>query len=228
VKPKSALEDAESSVAMLVASLDASEARVNLARTNLERVKVRAPISGVVASRHIESGQFVQVGAPLFDVIDLSKVTMEAMVPLNRLVALQPGQTADLWLPQDPEHFFSARVARISPRAEQGSRSAVVYLDVENAEGILRGAMFMTGRIRIREKLDAIALPKDAVTFDGSSASVHLIRDKRIVDSPVTTGAQWQAGNAIEIMDGLVSGDAVLTRPLRGLEPGDLVRIGGN
>lgn len=228
VKPRSALEEAEGSVATLRANIDASAARVDLARTNLERANVRAPIAGIVASRSIEAGQFVEAGKPLFDVIDLKRVTVEARVPLGKLAALHAGQAAEVWLPQDPGRVFPARVARVSPRAEQGSRSAIVYLDVDNAEGVLRGSMFMMGRIRVRSSLDAIALPKDAVTFGEHSASVQLLRDDRIVESPVVTGAIWHAGNAIEVMRGLASGDVVLARPLRGLQPGDFVRIGGN
>lgn len=228
VKPQSALEDAEGSVATLRANIDASAARVDLSRTNLQRANVRAPMSGIVASRSIEAGQFVEAGKPLFDIIDLTKVTVEAKVPLGKLTKLQPGQVAELWLPEDPGHVFPARVVRISPRAEQGSRAALVYLDVDNGDGVLRGSMFMMGRIRVRANTDAIALPKDAVTFGSRSASVQLIRDNRIIEAPVVTGARWHADSAIEVTDGLASGDLVLARPLRGLKPGDLIRIGGN
>lgn len=228
IKSKSALEEIEGSVATLKANLDASAARVDLARTNLERATVRAPISGIIASRGIEAGQFVQAGKPLFDIVDLSKVTVEARVPLGKLAGLSPGQTAELWLPQDPERRFPARVARVSPRAEEGSRSAIVYLDVDNAEGVLRGSMFMMGRIRLRSNLEAIALPKDAVTVGSHSASVQLVRNDRVVEAPVVTGATWNAGNAVEVVRGLASGDVVLARPLSGLKPGDLIRIEGN
>lgn len=228
IKSKSALEEIESSVATLKANLDASAARVDLARTNLARTNLRAPISGVIASRTIEAGQFVQAGKPLFDIVDLTKVTVEAMVPLGKLAALRPGQAAELWLPQDPERRFPARVARVSPRAEPGSRSAIVYLEVDNAEGVLRGSMFVMGRIRIRSNAEAIVLPKDAVTFGSRSASVQLVRDDRVVEAPVVTGAQWKAGAAIEVTHGLTSGDVVLARPLRGLRPGDAIRIGRN
>ncbi len=228
IKSKSALEEIEGSVATLKANLDASAARVDLARTNLERATVRAPISGIVASRGIEAGQLVQAGKPLFDIVDLAKVTVEARVPLGKLAALQPGQAAELWVPQTPERVFPARVARVSPRAEPGSRSAIVYLDADNAEGALRGSMFMIGRIRVRSNLDAIALPKDAVTFGSRSASVQLVRGDRIVEAPVVTGDKWNAGQAVEVIDGLASGDVVLTRPLSGLKPGDFIRIERN
>lgn len=228
IKPKSALEEIESSVATLRANIDASTARIDLARTNLERATLRAPISGIVASRSIETGQLVQAGKPLFDIVDLSKVTVEARVPLGKLAALQPGQTAELWLPQDPERVFPARVARVSPRAEPGSRSAIVYLDADNAEGALRGSMFLMGRIHLRSSLDAVALPKDAVTVGSRSTSVHLVRGDRIVEAPVVIGARWNAGSAIEVTQGLSSGDVVLARPLRGLRPGDAIRIERN
>lgn len=225
---QSVLEDAQTAVDALTANVEAAEAGVRLARTSLERATLRAPIAGIIASRNIEPGQLVQVGSPLFEIVDLSTVTVEAMVPLNDTAALYEGQIARLSVPQHPARSFEARVTRSNPRAEAGTRSAVVYLDIDNAQGALRGGMFLTGHIALRSAEDAIALPRGAVAMEGQAASVLMIRDGRMVRRPVTTGREWPSDGLVEITAGLAAGDRVLAMPLRGLYEGDLVRIAGN
>lgn len=225
---KASLEDAQMAVDRLKANIDVAETLVEVARLDLERTNLRAPFAGTIVSRDIEPGQLVPTGTPLFEIIDLSAVTVEAMVPLNDTPSLREGQAVQLWLPQDPSRHFEGRVTRINARAEADSRAAIVYLGVDNADGALRGGMFLAGRITLRAQSKIIALPRSAVDADGQSARVTAIRNGRLVDVPVSLGADWQSGKLVEITEGIVIGDRILARAMAGLRQGDSVQIAGN
>lgn len=221
----SALEDAQSSVAVLRANIEASDTQIRLARANLERAKVRAPISGVVVSRTVDPGQLVQPGTQLFEIIDLSRVIIEAMVPLDRMLMLSEGQKAEVWLPQGGSQTFAASIERISPRAVDGTRSALVYLGIDNVDPSLPAGLFLTGRIILRESAGALAVPSAAVSREGGRASVQVVQDGHLTERSVSVGAAWPDGDLVEITAGLAAGDRVLAMPLRNLAPGEPVRI---
>lgn len=221
----SALEDAQSSVAVLRANVAAAETQIRLARANLESAEVRAPISGIVVSRSVDPGQLVDDGAELFEIIDLSRVVIEAMVPLDRLLMLSVGQKAEVWLPQGGSQRFSASIERISPRAVDGTRSALVYLGIDNVNPALPAGLFVTGRIILRQRPDALALSKAAITQQDGQSMVQIVRDGRLAEVPVSIGASWPEGDLVEITAGLSAGDTVLAAPLRNLAPGEPVRI---
>ncbi|MFD1911299.1 efflux RND transporter periplasmic adaptor subunit [Halodurantibacterium flavum] len=225
--PRSKAEDDRSTVDVLRAQIDAVDAQARIDAANLDRAVVRAPIAGVVTHRLVEPGQLVQPGAPLFEIIDLSQVVVEAMVPLDRLLGLAPGQQAAFWLPQDPSHRFAAVVERISPQAEAGTRSAKVYLRIANAAGALPAGLFLSGQITLSQERNALALPAAAILQGEAGPEALALRDGRLERVTIVPGRLWQAGALVEVTHGLAVGDVVLAGPLRHLMPGDPVRIAG-
>lgn len=230
-----ALDTAQATRDGLLAEIAAAQTRVRQAGVNLDRASVRAPFAGVLAGRSVEPGQLVQPGDPLFDLVDLSRVTVEASVPLTYAAALVVGQKAVFWPPEDQSHRIAATVARVSPQAVAGTRSARVYLEIDNSAGGLRGGTFLTGEVELRRAVDRLAVPRGAIRGgngkgDGSdgTGSVLAIRDGRAVLVPVTTGREWRGGSLIEITSGLVAGDQIVALPLTGLDPGDRVALADN
>lgn len=225
-----ALETAEGAVDVLKAAIVAAETRVRQAEVNLGRATLRAPIPGIVAGRSVEPGQLVQAGDALFEIVDLSTVTVEAVVPLAQAARLHPGQPAAFWPPEDPAHRIAARVTRLGPQAVTGTRSVMVWLEIDNAAEGLRAGTFLKGEIELRGATDRQALPRGAIRGEGEdgTSSVLAIRDGQAVLVPVTTGPAWNGGALVEITGGLRPGDQVVALPLAGLVPGDRVQIAGN
>nr|WP_319516947.1 efflux RND transporter periplasmic adaptor subunit [uncultured Cohaesibacter sp.] len=228
VASQKTLEQAESSVESLMADIDAAQAQVEIAQLNLDRAVIRAPFSGTVVSRSVEPDQLVQSGAALFEMIDLSMVTMEAMVPLSDTLSLRVGQKAELSLPQKPDQKFVAKINRINAQAEAGTRSAIVYLTIDNPNETLRAGMFMTGSIALKVSRQTIAIPRTAIFEEGGVQTVLIIRDGVVHRMQVATGSSWDMGSLVEINSGLHKGDVVIAQPLEGLSVGDQVHIKGN
>lgn len=225
-----ALETAQETVDVLKAAVTAAEPRVRQAEVNLERAVLRTPIPGIVASRAVEPGQLVQAGDAMFEIVDLSTVTVEAMVPLVQAVRLHPGQTAVFWSPEDPSRRIAAQVRRIGPQAVTGTRSVMIWLEIANTGGRLRAGTFLTGEIELRGAAGRMALPRSAIRGAGAdgTGSVLAIRDGQAVLVPVTTGAEWNGGSLIEVTEGVGPGEQIVALPLAGLEAGDHVAIVGN
>lgn len=222
-----ALQEAESQLASSRAQVEALKAQVAVAEQALRDAVLVAPFAGIVSSRAVEPGQRVGLDAQMLGVVDLATMEMEAGVPTSRVAQLSVGQAAALEIEGMDGAAFSGTVIRISPTAVQNTRAVPVYIAVANdAAQRLRGGMFATGRIRLRETPAALALPLEAIRSDDKGSFVLVVADGALQRRPVELGRQWQQGALQEVTAGLAEGDTVVVAPLPQLVPGQAVRIG--
>ena len=118
-----------------VAGVKVVVAQAHMAEISLADAVVRAPISGVVAKRMVQPGEKVSPDAPLLSLVDLSALELQASAPASEVPLVKIGQLAHFKVDGFGERRFEARVERINPVAEAGSRSITVYLAVPNPDG---------------------------------------------------------------------------------------------
>jgi HlyD family secretion protein len=137
-KAKSALAQAEASLALVEAQI--------------AKLTVSAPMDGVVLTRNVEPGEFVQPGAVALKLADLNNLTITVFVPEDRYGEIALGQPAEVTVDSFPGEVFTAVVTQISDKAEftprnvqtVEGRSSTVYaiqLKVTDPEGRLKIGM---------------------------------------------------------------------------------------
>ncbi|TMG88313.1 MAG: efflux RND transporter periplasmic adaptor subunit [Betaproteobacteria bacterium] len=93
---QNAYDSAESNLSVSQGTLKSNEAQAQLARNALRDAIVTAPLSGIVAKRHVQPGEKVSFDAPLVTVVDLAQMELRAMVPANDIPELVVGMKVDL------------------------------------------------------------------------------------------------------------------------------------
>lgn len=223
---ETSLDQAQSSFQFQQAQVAALSAQVELARKSLRDAVVVSPIDGIVAQRSVNPGDYLAVNAAMFVVVDLSRVEVEATAPADDVARLRPGQSVLLRVEGFGERNFPGRVARINPMTRAGSRAIPVYVDVDNADGALRGGMFANGEVVVAEAERAFAVPPVAVRHDERGDFVLVVTGDRLERREVTRRGLWSRGDLVQI-DGVADGDPVVTANLPGLTAGRAVRIMG-
>lgn len=223
---ETSLDQAQSSFQFQQAQVAALSAQVELARKSLRDAVVVSPIDGIVAQRSVNPGDYLAVNATMFVVVDLSRVEVEATAPADDVARLRPGQSVLLRVEGFGERNFPGRVARINPMTRAGSRAIPVYVDVDNADGALRGGMFANGEVVVAEAERAFAVPPVAVRHDERGDFVLVVTGDRLERREVTRRGLWSRGDLVQI-DGVADGDPVVTANLPGLTAGRAVRIMG-
>lgn len=222
------LDAAQAEVDQLVATIASQQSQVALAEANLLRARVTAPFSGVVATRAIEPGQIVSPGTTMLSIVDLSTVRVEVVVPLKDTARIRAGQPVLLTVQGMPEETFISIVDRVNPIAEAGTRSIKVYLTLDNPDGLLRGGMFVTGGIVVRQEDDVLAVPTTAIQIRDQASYVLAVVDGVLQERRIEIGSEWPASTLVEARSGLAAGEVIVGTTLSGLADGATVTIGGN
>lgn len=225
---RNALETSGSSAAGAAASLQAARAAVELARKAVRDTEIRAPIAGLVAQRLGQPGERVSLEARLLEIVDLSQLELEAMVAPDDVVALRIGQAARVEV-DGLGAPVPARVARINPSAQAGTRAVPAYLALDAVPG-LRQDLFARASIELLRR-PARVVPAAALRLDQARPYVLAVEDGRVRSRTVVTGAHGEAAfegriePAVEIHDGLAAGALLLRGSVGVLRDGTPVRL---
>jgi membrane fusion protein (multidrug efflux system) len=193
-----------------------------LAKLELSYADVRAPISGVIASRSIKAGNFVQINTPIFRIVDADRLEATLNVPERELATMKAGLPVALQVDALPGKTFSGTVDRVSPVVDAGSGTFRVVCAFDNA-GVLQPGMF--GRIRIdyASRADALALPRAALLEDEAKPAVFLVRDGKAVRATLSLG--YTEGEWAEVRSGLKQGDQVVVAGKSAVRDGSAVQV---
>lgn len=219
-----ALENAVSTEAGAQANLQAALAAVELARKSRADTTVVAPLAGFVAQRLVQPGERVPVDARLIEIVDLSRLELQATVPPDSAAQLQVGARAQLRV-DGIDGPVEARVVRINPTAQAGSRSVIAYLELAPVPGLRQG-LFARGSIDL-DRRRALVLPLSAVRNDQAQPYALRLDGAQVAQRTLSLGARGQVGNedAVEVLQGLADGDRVLAGSLGAVRDGAQVRI---
>ena len=220
------LETSVDNEAAARANHEAAVAAVELARKARADGTLVAPIAGLVSQRLAQPGERVPVDGRIVEIVDLARVELEAAVAPEDVVQFALGQRATLQVDGLPEPL-AARVARINPSAQTGSRSVLVYLAVD-PHPALRQGLFARGRVAVAE-VQGIAVPLAAVRTDLSQPYVLQVSNGKATLKTVKLGARGElAGQAwVIVSDGLAEGATVLTGSAGAVRDGTPVRLVG-
>lgn len=226
---RNALDTSISNAAAARASLRAAEAATALARKALADAVLTSPIAGVVSQRLMQPGERAALDARIVEVVDLSRLELEAAITPEDVVDLRVGQTAQLRVDGLAEPL-NGRVARINPATQAGTRAVMAYLAVPGHPGLRQG-LFASGSIELARR-PALAVPAGVVRVDQAQPYVLALVQGRVVQRTVATGAQGVAAfdgaapvAAVEITQGVAEGDTVLRGVVGAVRTGTPARL---
>lgn len=205
---KTALDTSLATLEGAKASYAAAIAGVDVAKKTLDDTRVIAPISGVIAVRGTQPGERVGIDARIVEIVDLSRLELEASLAAGDSIGIRLGQTALLTI-EGMAKSIKARVVRINPTTTAGSRSVLVYLALESAQGLRQG-MFAQGTLAT-VVVQALAVPKAAIRNDKPLPYVQIVEHKKIAHKTVTPGSSGEFEGAEYVaVQGLAENTVVL------------------
>lgn len=184
-----ALETSFSNLTGAEATYKAALSGADVARKVLDDAVLTSPISGQVSARLAQPGERVSIDMRLLEIIDLNSLELEATLSPADSIDVRIGQQATLQL-EGREQAVTAKVQRINPNVQAGSRSVLVYLRLDNTHGLRQG-LYGQGQLALGQHL-VLAIPLDAVRTDKPQPYVQVIENNLIKHYGVKTGLRGQ------------------------------------
>jgi membrane fusion protein, multidrug efflux system len=217
---QNAYDSADSNLSVTQGTLKSFEAQVQLARNALRDAVVTAPLSGTLAKRHVQPGEKVNFDSPLFTIVDLGKMELQAMVPANDIPEIRADMAVELSIDGFGDRSFSGSVERINPMTEAGTRAILVFVQIPNPDAALRGGMFATGRIRLAAGVPVPTLPVTAIRTEAGQTFVWTIDGGKLIRRNVSLGRRDEAAARVEIKSMLPAETQVLAARFDNLKDG--------
>lgn len=220
--------DTQTSVyAAALASVKLAEAQLRLAEIGLADAVVRAPFDAVVARRFAQPGEKVSSDSALLELVDLSRLELQAAAPAADTPVIAPGQLAEVRVDGFGQRVFEARVERINPVTEQGSRQILLYLAIDNTDGALRGGMFAQGELMIERSEPVVAIPAAALKTEAGIDYAWVIENGVLLRRQLTLGPARGSDGLVEVRAGLDAGARLVAVGIEALAPGMPVTVTG-
>jgi membrane fusion protein, heavy metal efflux system len=176
---------------------------------------VTAPIAGTVTQRQVGVGQYINSAAngasnPVYTIGNLSTVWLVANVREADAGVVKIGTEAEVRVPAYPGRVFKAKISWVAASIDPNTHRLSVRADVENPDGALKPGMFATFTLLPGKPAPALAVPQDAIVYEGSEARVWIAsKDGELALREIKTGRT--NGNMVEVLSGLSEGDKVVT-----------------
>jgi membrane fusion protein, multidrug efflux system len=200
-----------------------AEARLKLAQARLSKMRIVAPFDGVVGIRGVSLGDYVKDGTDMVNIEDVRNLKVDFRLPERSLPQIKVGQNVEVVADALPGERWQGHIEAINPRIDAAGRSLEVRGRLDNVSGRLRPGMFVRVRVIVGERANALLVPEEAIVPQGTDFYVYKVVDNLARRVPVKIGVRRDA--RVEIVEGLVPGDQVVTAGMRLSRDGQPVRV---
>lgn len=227
---KTALDTSLATLNSAQASHRAALANVDVAKKAMDDTVMRSPLAGMVSQRLAQPGERVGVDAKVIEVIDLSRMELEASLSAADSLSVKVGQTAMLQIEGTTSSTapVSSQVVRINPNAQSGSRNVLVYLSLSNVTGLRQG-LFAQGTLGTA-KVSALTVPLSTVRTDKPSPYVQVIENNLVKHRPVELAQRGEVSRdgrveTVVAVKGIAENTLVIAGSLGALREGTVTKF---
>jgi RND family efflux transporter MFP subunit len=211
-------------VRSLKASLQDRRAAFELAQKKLSDAVIRAPVSGSIAERLVQPGEYIRENTPVATIVQMNPLKLKTAIQEKNAAVIKVGQPVDFVVEAFTQTVFHGKVAYVSPAVDQATRTFPVEVLVENTDRSLKPGFFAKGSVLTRVDENVLAAPDDAVSTLAGVSTVFVVEEGKSRQQQVTLGVR--KGNLVEIIEGLKGHEILATSNVNQLATGTRVRTG--
>jgi RND family efflux transporter MFP subunit len=215
----------QSDLALKTANVDATKANVRRLEELQSFAHVTAPFAGVITARRTDVGELIAAvsGKELFRLAQTATLRVYVHVPQALARSVEPGQVAELMIPELPGRVFQGKVVRTSGAMDAFSRTLLTELEVDNRAGEILSGSYAEVRFPEAHQAAALTLPSNTLLFRAEGTQVGVVQaDNSVQLRRVILGRDF--GPTVEVLNGVSSQDRVIINPPDSLVNGAKVR----
>jgi membrane fusion protein (multidrug efflux system) len=210
--------------------LDQSATQRKLAATDLEQIKVkynhgfpRSPINGIINHLYVDAGEFIDIGKPLADIVNIDRIKINIRVPELDIRFVLEGQKTPVKIDAFPERTLSGVVDFVAFKADPATKTFLVRSLIENTFADIRPGMIARVAFVRRVIADALMAPLFALVDKGGERLVFVEEDGLVQSRTVSIGVIED--DRVQITSGLSPGDRLIVKGHTEVEDGMKVSV---
>ena len=224
--PGEEIEQKQTAVDTAKADVDASKQALSVANLNLRDSTVRAPIAGVVQTRTVQQGQYVQPGAVMATILQRDPLLLRFQVSEQDAPRLQVGMVATIKL-RESAHEFSAKITLVNGAADPATRLVGVtgQIDETTHQYWLRPGAFCQVSVPIGDAREGIVVPGLAIQPTEKGNVVYVVDANNIAHAKVVETGMHTPEGGVELTRGVSAGELLVVRGIEPLTDGAPVKV---
>ena len=222
------LDTAQANNLATTAAIAAAGANVEKYQTMVAYTQITAPCDGVVTHRYADPGTLIQAGTssdtqalPLVRVSDNYRLRLDFPVTVDYVKDVQLGATVEVRVESLNGKALTGTISRFTHEVDDNTRTMTTEIEVPNPNLELVPGMYATVVLKVEQRLQALAVPTEAVINGQPPAILVVNRDNEIEQRAVTLGLE--TADKYEILSGLHEGDLVVIGNRSGMQAGQRV-----
>jgi RND family efflux transporter MFP subunit len=198
---------------------------VRAAELNVRDSKVTAPMDGVVQTRTVETGQYVQAGFLMATLVQADPLLLRFSVYPLDAPRVAPGMSVDFTLKEKPESIFHAKITLVDAAADDTTHMVGVtaQVDTEQNKHWLRPGSFADVTLNVGGTRDYVIIPGSAIRGSDRGEIVFVVKPDNTVEQRVLTLGETTKDGFVEVRQGLKPGDKLVIRGQQPLVDGSAV-----
>ncbi len=217
------LQDAETEKDANLARVSQLNAQIDSQVYDLARSKIVAPFDGFVTAEHTEVGEWIEVGGPVVELIDMDRAEIDVDMPERYISQIRLGDIAHINFDALPNLAIEGNIVSIVPQADREARTFPIRVVIDNKDGLIKSGMVARVSFLIGEPSLVKLVPKDAIVEQNRSNFVYVVNDGTAVPVQVSTGIAYK--DLVQVTGPVEMGQLVVTRGNERLRPNQQVKI---
>lgn len=217
------------------ARLSAAKTSLELAKRNLQKAEIRAPVAGVIDEKFVEKGELIKPGGKLFRIIAVDRVKVVVWAPERVMTRVRTGKAVRLKF-EAVKGTITATISRIAFAADSATRTFKIEILLENPR-IGEDRKFRVGYIAsvtftVDKVPRAIKVPVETLVLQGPRMMVYTVKQGKGGEGFVAVANDVEVGlksrKAVQIKSGVSSGELVIVKGQRWVRDGEEVEVVNN
>lgn len=187
------------------------EKSIESLQAQINKAYVKSPISGKIDKIFPNQGEMASPMQPMFRIVSLNEVYVEAQVSETYLGKIKMGDDVDLLFPSLSKEFVKAKISYVGSFINPGNRTLSIHAKPIKSNKNYIPNLLATVKIKDLEAKGVIAVPSKVVQNDGLHDYLFVVNDNNIaLRKNVKLGANYKG--KVMIMEGLLAGEKVVTK----------------
>ena len=206
---KQTLDNAQFTRDMAAGKLSAAEGLYANAESKVNGTEVIAPQAGRIIKRYYQEGYYAPVGSALFNIADISSLTLKMNIPEGQIGGVSEGLVCHLEIPSLDNKKVDGIITKLATVADLPARTFAAEVTVDNSNNQLRGGLSANVFLNLAPKDNVLTIPQDAIIMREDQRTVFVVDDQgKVTRRVLDTG--YIGGGIVEVLSGITENDRVI------------------